>query len=50
MVNGSPYEKRLHIYGAGRSCVCKMEQEGIETDIFWIGTKAITGCTLCHGC
>ena len=27
-----------------------MEQEGIETDIFWIGTKAIAGCIACHGC
>ena len=49
LVNGSPHEKGC-TYTALAEVASALEQEGIETDIFWIGTKAITGCIACHGC
>ena len=48
LVNGSPHEKGC-TYTALAEVASALEQEGIETDIFWIGTKAITGCIACHG-
>ena len=49
LVNGSPHEKGC-TYTALAEVASALEQEGIETDIFWIGTKAIAGCIACHGC
>ena len=49
LVNGSPHEKGC-TYTALKEVASALEQEGIETDIFWIGTKAIAGCIACHGC
>ena len=43
LVNGSPHEKGC-TYTALAEVASALEQEGIETDIFWIGTKAIAGC------
>ena len=43
LVNGSPHEKGC-TYTALKEVASALEQEGIETDIFWIGTKAIAGC------
>lgn len=40
LVNGSPHEKGC-TYTALAEVASALEQEGIETDIFWIGTKAI---------
>lgn len=49
MVNGSPHEKgctnmALSIVGE------TLEKEGIQTDIFWIGNKPLTGCIGCGYC
>ena len=44
-----PHEKGC-TYTALAEVASALEQEGIETDIFWIGTKAIAGCIACHGC
>lgn len=49
LVNGSPHE---------HGCTCTaltevkntLEQEGIETRLFWIGTKPIAGCIACQKC
>ena len=49
LVNGSPHEKGC-TYTALKEVASALEQEGIETDILWIGTKAIAGCIACHGC
>ena len=49
MVNGSPHKEGC-TYTALKEVASALEQEGIETDIFWIGTKAIAGCIACHGC
>lgn len=49
LVNGSPHEKgctniALTIVGE------TLEQEGIQTEIFWIENKPLTGCTGCGYC
>jgi multimeric flavodoxin WrbA len=49
LVNGSPHEK---------GCTCTaltevaetLKEEGIGTEIYWIGTKPLTGCTACRSC
>ena len=49
MLNGSPNKK-----GCTYTALCEVEKtlndEGIETEIFWIGTKAIQSCIACHKC
>ncbi|MBP0983287.1 MAG: flavodoxin family protein [Oscillospiraceae bacterium] len=49
LVNGSPHE-----FGctemALRECAAVLEQQGISTKIFWIGTKPISGCIGCGAC
>lgn len=49
LVNGSPHEK---------GCTCTaletvaktLNEEGIETEIFQLGTQPVVGCTACGGC
>lgn len=49
LVNGSPHEK-----GCTYTALCEAEKalnaNGVETEIFWIGSGAIAGCTACGGC
>ena len=49
LVNGSPNE-----YGCTRRALTEIEktlnENGIETEIFNIGTDSISGCTGCRGC
>lgn len=49
LVNGSPHEK-----GSTYAALCEvsgtLERNGIETEIFWIGSKALSGCTGCGAC
>ena len=49
LVNGSPHEK-----GCTYTALCEVEKElkknGIETEIFNIGTEAVSGCRGCGGC
>ncbi|MDE7361237.1 MAG: flavodoxin family protein [Oscillospiraceae bacterium] len=49
LVNGSPHEK-----GCTYTALCEVEKalknNGIETEIFWIGNKPITGCIACGAC
>jgi multimeric flavodoxin WrbA len=49
LVNGSPHEKGC-TYRALREVENTLNEEGIETEIFWIGTKAISGCIGCYAC
>jgi len=49
MVNGSPHEKGC-TYTALKECADTLNKEGIETEIFHIGTKPIAGCIACRGC
>ncbi len=49
LVNGSPHEKSTTF--AALSEVAKtLNKNDIETEIFWLGTKAISGCLGCAGC
>lgn len=49
LVNGSPHKN-----GCTYTALCEvgktLNQNEIDTDIFWIGTKAIAGCIGCHAC
>lgn len=49
LLNGSPHEKGC-TYTALREAADMLEQCGVETEIFWIGTQAIHGCAGCGGC
>lgn len=46
LVNGSPHEKST-TYAALSEVASTLNENGIETEIFWLGTKPISGC---HGC
>lgn len=49
LVNGSPHRK-----GCTHTALCTvsgaLRQNGIGTDLFWIGTKPLSGCLACHRC
>lgn len=49
LVNGSPNEK-----GCTYTALCEIEktlnEEGISTEIFWVGNKPISGCIACRAC
>ena len=49
MVNGSPHKE-----GCTYTALCEvskaLNKNGVDTDIFWIGTKALSGCIACGKC
>lgn len=49
MLNGSP-----HRHGCTDTALCEMKSVfasmRIDSEIFWIGTEPVGGCTACHGC
>ena len=49
LVNGSPHAKGC-TYTALREVAAALEKEGIETEIFQVGTKPISGCLACGAC
>ncbi len=49
LVNGSP-KKEGCTYTALSEVAKSLEQEGIETEIFWIGNKPLGGCIACRRC
>ena len=49
LVNGGPHKERC-TYTALREVEKSLNKEGIETEIFWIGTKPIAGCIACKSC
>ena len=49
LVNGSPKEKGC-TYTALKEVEKSLKENGIETEIFWIGNKPISGCIGCGGC
>ena len=49
LVNGSPHRDGC-TYTALRKVEKELNNEGIETEIFWIGIKPISGCIACHKC
>lgn len=49
LLNGSPHEKGC-TYTALREISGQLEKEGIFSEIFWVGNKAITPCLACGAC
>lgn len=49
LVNGSPHEHGC-TYTALTEVANTLNEEGIETEIFWIGNKPISGCIACYSC
>lgn len=49
LVNGSPHEKGC-TFTALEEVAKTLNEEGIETEIFQIGTKPISGCIACKTC
>ena len=49
LVNGSPHEKGC-TYTALAEIASALNKEGIETEIFHIGTAPVRGCIACGGC
>ena len=49
LVNGSPHEKGC-TYTALNEVAATLNHEGIDTEIFQVGTKPLAGCTACKKC
>ena len=49
LVNGSPHEKGT-TYAALTEVANTLNENAIETEIFWLGTRAISGCLGCGAC
>ena len=49
LVNGGPHKEGC-TYTALKEVEKTLNEEGIETEIFWIGTKPIAGCIACKTC
>ena len=49
LVNGSPHQKGC-TYTALAEVAEALHNEGIETDIYWIGNQPIGGCIGCFQC
>ena len=49
LVNGSPHKKGC-TYTALTEVANTLNEEDIETEIFWVGTKPLIGCTACLKC
>ena len=49
LINGSPHEKNC-TYTALKEVADAIEKEGIETEIFHVGNKPISGCIVCDYC
>lgn len=49
LVNGSPHKKGC-TWTALNEVAKTLNEEGIETEIFWIGIKPLAGCTACNTC
>ena len=49
LVNGSPHQYGC-TYTALSEIADTLQKEQIETEIFWVGAKPISGCIACKGC
>ena len=49
LVNGAPHEKGC-TYTALCEVAKELNNEGVETEIFWLGNKPVRGCIGCGGC
>ena len=49
LINGSP-NKEGNTYYALKTCADEIEKNGVETEIFHIGSGPIQGCVACYAC
>ena len=49
LVNGSPHKEGC-TYTALSVIQETLKEEGVESEIFWLGTKPISGCIACRSC
>lgn len=49
LINGSPHKEGC-TYAALTEVAETLNQQGIETEIFWIGNKPLGGCIACKAC
>ena len=49
LVNGSPHKEGC-TYTALSEIAGVLEKEGIDTEIFWVGNKPLSGCLACKAC
>lgn len=49
LINGSP-RKGGNTFTALNECAKQLETHGIDTEIVWVGTKAVRGCIACNKC
>lgn len=49
LINGSP-RKEGNTFVALSEIARQLEKNGIEAEIFWIGTRAVRGCIACNKC
>ena len=49
LVNGGPHQHGC-VHTALEEVEKELNKEGIDTEIFWIGTKPIAGCIACGNC
>lgn len=49
LANGSPHQKGC-TYTALAEIAKTLNENGVETEIFWLGAKPLPGCTACGSC
>lgn len=49
LVNGSPHEKGC-TYTVLSEAAEALNKSGVDTEIFWLGTKPVSGCLSCGAC
>ncbi len=49
LVNGGPH-KNGYTFTALTQIADTLKEEGVESEIYWIGSKPISGCLGCRGC
>lgn len=49
LINGSPRQNG-NTYVALNEIAQQLEKQGVESEILWIGTKAVRGCIVCGAC
>lgn len=49
LINGSPHKEGC-TYTALREVEKELNKQNIETEIFWLGTKPVSGCISCKAC
>ena len=49
LVNGSPHKEGC-VFTVLSEMAEALKKEGVDSSVFWIGSKPVQGCTACYGC